>query len=207
MGKLDKKWYSHLWVWLVLIFIVYILASTSEPTQTQQAAVVKQAPASVFTVVVPLPPDETQFINIVSTAQQEVTGADNNMKKGGIKSIRDKSVCKLLTSLNVKDWIATVDTLDSNSDGKGVLAVLLAKDITLKTWNNAISDSFDNTLIKPNSALFNAASSLKVGQQVKFTGKFYRDDDDCIEEGSLSLDGKLSSPEYIFKFSAISRLN
>jgi hypothetical protein len=203
----GKKWYQNWWVGLILIIIIYRLASTSEPTHTQQAPVVQPAPASVPVVVVPLPPDEKQFISIVSTAQQDVSGADNNMKKGGIKSIRDQSICKLLTSLNVKDWIATVDTIDSNSDGKGVLIVSLAKGITFKTWNNAISDSFDHTLIEPNSALFNSASSLRVGQQVKFSGKLFRDNDNCIEEGSLSLDGKLNSPEYIFKFSAISALN
>jgi hypothetical protein len=107
----------------------------------------------------------------------------------------------------VKDWLGTVEKVDSNSDGKGVVAVSLATGITVKTWSNDLSDISENTLIDPHSALFAAAEALKVGQAVRFSGTFFpgnRDDNACLKEGSITLRGKVDEPEYIFKFTALS---
>jgi hypothetical protein len=42
---------------------------------------------------------------------------------------------------------------------------------------------------------------MKTGQLVKFSGTFLpSSDNDCLNESSLTLDGKLESPEFIFRF-------
>ncbi|MDE1891307.1 MAG: hypothetical protein KGI13_02250 [Betaproteobacteria bacterium] len=150
-----------------------------------------------------LPNDEKKFINIVSKAQQDAENANNDMQRGGIFSRRNEALCNLLQDLNISDWIGTVKNLGANSDGKGVLEIELARNISLKTWNNSFSDLDYHTLIDPNEKLFKTASNLIVGQKIALSGNFFRDNDSCLLEGSLTLQGKLSDPEFIFKYSAV----
>lgn len=126
------------------------------------------------------------------------------MQRGGVKAHRDKSLCAQLSSLSVSDWVGTVKTIDSNSDGKGVLAVSLAPDITVQTWNNELSDIGSDTLIQPGTQLFASASAMKTGDLVRFSGTFLPGaEGDCLEEASLTLEGKVESPDFIFRFSGI----
>jgi hypothetical protein len=154
-----------------------------------------------------LPTSEAEFINVVSTAQHSSPQADNDMQRGGIKATRDEGVCRVLASINFRaeDWVGTVTKIDSNSDGKGVMAISLSRDLTLMTWNNDLSDISDNTLIQPRTELFQTASLLKEGQQVAFSGAFIPDREGCIKEASLTLRGKLDDPEFIFRFSSVAR--
>ena len=150
---------------------------------------------------------QEQFIAIVLKSIVDAKGAQNDMQKGGILSSRNNEICKILPSLNVKNWIGTVKKVDSNSDGKGVLYVSIAKDVSVQTWNNALSDIFDKTLLEPNSAIFNKASNLKTGQKVQFDGNFFSDEEKCVQESSITLDGKLDEPEFVFKFHDINPLD
>jgi hypothetical protein len=85
-----------------------------------------------------------------------------------------------------------------------VLAIEIGKDIVIKTWNNAVSDAGDKTLIDPASPLFSKASSLAEGKQVVFSGTFRPSSTDCVKEGSLTMNGSLMEPEFIFRFSDVS---
>jgi uncharacterized protein YecT (DUF1311 family) len=89
---------------------------------------------------------------------------------------------------------------------KGVLSVSIAPDILVKTWNNDLSDLIDRTLIQPGTPLFEAASSMAAGQYVTFSGLLYRGSDgDCVKEASLTLKGKVTEPEFIFRFDKLAR--
>ena len=156
----------------------------------------------------PYPPIEKQFIEIVSKAQQESHNADNDMMRGGIKNVRDKALCSLFTNLSIENWIGKIKSLDANSDGKGVLEIEIAQSIVIKTWNNSLSDISDNTLLDPSSKLFQSLSLMKRGNKVQFSGRFFNGiEGDCIEEGSLTLTGKINEPEFILSFSDVSDLN
>jgi hypothetical protein len=151
-----------------------------------------------------LPPLEAKLVQITSEAQEASRVVENDMQRGGIKNKRDKDICALMKSLAVQHWVGTVKTVDANSDGKGVLAIQIAEDVFVKTWNNALSDITDQTLIDPNTELFKVASSMQSGQSVNFSGRFFTGTEgDCIEESSLTLRGKLRQPEFIFKFSSV----
>jgi uncharacterized protein len=155
-----------------------------------------------------LPADEAALVRVVSDSQQESAAAENDMQRGGIKRKRDTAICSMMSSRSVNDWIGTIETIDANSDGKGVLALSLAKDITVKTWNNDFSDMRDGTLIEPNTSLFRTVSSMKVGRTVRFSGHFFGGSEgDCLKEGSMTLSGKLRAPEFIFLFSNVSSLS
>ncbi|MCP9626660.1 hypothetical protein NML43_06130 [Rhodopseudomonas palustris] len=154
-----------------------------------------------------LPNAELALISTVENARDAYAAGANDMAKGSARPARAKGLCSLMKSPVAKDWIGELATLSSNSDGWGVLAVKINSNIVLKTWNNAVSDAADKTLIDPNSPVFKKAAVLRTGQRVKFSGQFIRDQTDCFREGSLTLKGSLTQPEYIFRFSDIELLD
>ncbi len=146
---------------------------------------------------------ESTFIAIVAEAQRANKGVENGTQRGGIKATREKKLCEAMTSLRVTNWIETMASIDANSDGKGVLKVDLAKNITIKTWDNELSDIRSKILIEPGTPLFNIVSTLKMGQVIKFSGTFLKGNGgNCLSESSLRLSGKLRDPKFIFRFSA-----
>ncbi len=154
-----------------------------------------------------LPVSEAAFIDVVSTTQHGSPQAENDMQRGGVKTTRDEGVCRVLAAIGFRaeDWIGAVTKIDSKSDGNGVMAMSLSKDLTVMTWNNDLSDIGDNTLIQPRTELFETASLLKEGQPVAFSGTFIPDTENCIKESSITLRGKLDNPEFIFRFFSIAR--
>lgn len=179
------------------------LAAQEEQKQKEQAA--KQAEELFYTI----PSDETSFIKAVQSASESFANATNDLAKGGTRRERAKAVCMAIPSPSIKDWIGTITELTTNGDGLGVLSVKLSDNISVKTWNNAVSDVFDKTLIDPDSSVFKVLSQLKKGDKIKFSGQFTKDHNktDCYHEASVSLAGSMEEPEYIFKFSSISTYN
>jgi hypothetical protein len=101
-------------------------------------------------------------------------------------------------------YLRTV-AVDSNSEGKGVLAITLDNGITVETGNNSLSDMGDRTLIDPGTKLFADASTMKIGQRVAFSGDFASETDGaCIRELASTLRAKVEQPEFVFRFSAVS---
>ncbi|HAU3134302.1 TPA: hypothetical protein JDD40_000257 [Salmonella enterica subsp. diarizonae] len=152
------------------------------------------------------PDKEVKFIRLVEDAKNSAKDASNDMQKGGIKSDRDDAICNLLTSKTVKGWIGIVDDIDSNSDGLGVLSIKIARDVFVQTSNNAISDIGYGTLIDPHSPVFKKASTLKKGDLVMFSGRFFASEDSgCLGEWSMTLNGKIKKPEFVFKFTDVNK--
>jgi cell division septation protein DedD len=181
---------------LVVVVLVIVYAIDSKTSQ----------PSGMGGVASVLPATETSFIQAVDKARKDSGSAENDMQKGGIKAARDNTICSTLTSLEVPDWVGTVKTVDSNSDGKGVLEIEIAPNILVKTWNNALSDIGTDTLIQPGTPLFESASAMEPGQLVTFSGRFFPGmSGDCFDESSLTLDGKLQSPEFIFRFATLAK--
>ena len=108
------------------------------------------------------------------------------MAQGAARPARAKEICAAFKDLQVSKWLGEVETLSSNTDGLGVLSIQIAQGISIKTWNNALSDSEDRTLIDPDSTVFKQAIALKKGQKVTFGGQFFRNPTDCIREGSFT---------------------
>ncbi|MGU3326094.1 hypothetical protein ACLBXB_04075 [Methylobacterium mesophilicum] len=160
-------------------------------------------PASVEAPPVVLPAQQQAFIKIIDQARRQYAQASNDMAKGAARPARAENICALLASPQISNWIGKVKTLSSNGDGKGVLSIEISKDLEIKTWNNAVSDTFDRTLIEPKSQLFQSASMLREGQQVQFSGSFIKDRSDCFRESSMSLAGSIRDPEFVFRFTSI----
>ena len=150
-----------------------------------------------------MPDIERQFIAAVENARSVYKAGSNDMAKGAARPMRGKDLCALLRSPTVSHWVGRVTKLSTNGDGKGVLAIQIDSEISIKTWNNAVSDVADSTLIDPGSPLFAKASALAEGQLVFFSGSFRTNSTDCVKESSLTMRGSLMEPEFIFRFSDI----
>jgi hypothetical protein len=114
---------------------------------------------------------QQQFLSIISDFAQKYDAAPNDMAKGALRPQRAKAICALLKDLTIKDWVGTVSKLSSNNEGKGVLVIGLNEQTRVQTWNNALSDISDKTLIQPGTALHEAAVQLSEGQRVVFSGR------------------------------------
>jgi hypothetical protein len=93
--------------------------------------------------------------------------------------------------------------LATNTEGKGVVAIKIGDDAYVKTWNNSFSDLAHNTLVDTDSAVFRKLSSIKEGDRIKFSDRFFTSKVDCIREASLTLRGSLREPEFIVRFTKI----
>lgn len=193
----TKKW----WFWLIVIVVISKVFSSGE-NKNAPASASDNSVAPVATT--PLPPEEMAFIQITQSAQKKSGEAVNDMQKGGVKAEREKEICKIIKG-PVKDWVGQLVTIDANSEGRGVVGIEIAEKIKVLTWNNDLSDTNYGTLLKPDSEIFKKVSAMKVGQTVKFSGDFFTSDEEgeCLKEGSMTLDGKIADPEYVFKFKKI----
>lgn len=149
------------------------------------------------------PPGETAFIAAIKNAYQSYNAAENDMAKGAARPARKKAICRLLPNMQAIDWVGKISKLTTNGDGKGVLVINIDDDVSVKTWNNSLSDISDHTLIDPESNLYRQAVRLRVGQIVRFSGQFIKNDTDCIREASLTMNGSMRAPEFILQFSDI----
>lgn len=152
------------------------------------------------------PDNQSQFVSKIVTHREDYRSAQNDLAKGATRISRKQEICRIVNDTTNGEWAGVVDTLSSNGDGYGVLAVKIAPDILLKTWNNSLSDLGSGTLIEPGSDIHTTAAQLAVGDHVKFTGTFLSDDIDCITESSLTLDGSMTAPEFIVRFRSIRKI-
>lgn len=206
--KKFLKWMGGLF--LLALVVQGIKASQEDTPNSSQTSTSKvQISSTSLEPTFPIPDDQAKFVQAVQKGQNANKVATNDMQKGGARATREKELCSLLLVPGIANWVGDVYSISSNSDGKGVLEVTIGPDVYVKTWNNAFSDVLHHTMIDPGTSLFDEASQLKEGQKISFSGSFVRDTRDsigCFYESSLTLDGKLSEPEFIFRFSDVSPL-
>jgi hypothetical protein len=152
------------------------------------------------------PASQRSFLQVVINSRQAFNNAPNDMQKGATRPARAQSLCAGLPSGLFENWAGKITRLSSNNEGRGVLAIEIGTDVELKTWNNSVSDAGDNTLIAPTSALFNSVSAMRVGQLVRVSGMLVRERTDCFKEGSMTVSGAMTEPEFIVRFSRVEPL-
>lgn len=158
-------------------------------------------------VIASYPSQEREFVNLLTSYIAKTKKADNDLQIASLKSERDSRICEIIkTNKNAINWSGVIRDLNSNQDGKGVISVEIAKGVTLKTWNNSFSDTGDETLIPQETPLFKEALSLKIGDKIKFSGEFITRRNECFREVSMTQNGGMKEPEFIFKFSNLSEL-
>jgi hypothetical protein len=190
------------------------LTAAEQATQEQAERQAKTPPEQYDTTLTAeqsanpgMPQSEKAFLVAVETGRGTYAAGKNEMAKGAARPIRARAICSFFgPRIPIDDWIGTVSALSSNGDGKGVLAIEIGRDVFVKTWNNAVSDIVDETLLEPGSSIYTQALSLAKRQRVRFSGMFLDSPTDCVKESSLTLHGSLTEPEFIFRFSGVASL-
>jgi hypothetical protein len=184
------------------------LVAPSAPSATVSPPQAKATPISTAQRMQGLmPPGQDALLVILQAARQQYAAGQNDMAKGAARPARARSICGSLTSQAVSSWVGKVNSLSTNSEGKGVLKLEIGPDAYVKTYNNSLSDIGSKSLIEPNSQMYADAVKLSEGQIVAFSGNFLRSDTDCIEESSISIRGSIDKPEFIMVFKSISPVN
>ena len=157
-----------------------------------------------------LPGDQTQFINIVESFYQPYKEAPNELKKSALRTDRKTALEKFTPNRTVNNWIGRIKEMTTNSSGDAHIALHLegSKAIVIKTWNNSLSDLMDGTLIIHGSPLYNNLINLSKGDLVRFSGNFFHGGNslDFLRETSITEEGSMTEPDFIFKFTNAEKL-
>jgi len=151
----------------------------------------------------PIPDQQQKFLSLLDDFAARYKAAPNEMAQGALRPQRAKAICTLIKNPRVTNWVGTVQKLSSNNEGKGILYVSMSRIANANTWNSALSDMGDRTLIQPGTKLHEAAIQLSRKQTIIFSGTFVGSDKDCFKESSLTQRGTMTNPDFIFRFSSV----
>ncbi|HGI5213703.1 TPA: hypothetical protein ACJTPC_001730 [Providencia alcalifaciens] len=180
---------------VVIIIGLYLYGNFDEKTKPNQD------------IEISYPKSESDFVNITKSYIKKTNDAKNDLQIAALKSDRNKQICKKFNGdFKVNNWVGKVVKLGSSSSGKGSIDIELSKNIKIGTWSNDFSDGRYSTLIDQETTLFNKALGLNKGDLVRFSGTFIKDTDECIREKSVTQNGGMTEPEFIFRFSDISKI-
>ncbi len=109
------------------------------------------------------PSDQKIFVTVVGEFINKFKSAKNEIQQSTLRDRRKESISNILQNRTIHNWEGAVSNLRTNSDGDAVLRVSLSKNITIKTWNNSLSDIGSNTMIKKGSNLYSKLWDLSEG--------------------------------------------
>lgn len=187
---------------ILAAIIVAVIFRPADEKKAQTAAVsasapVASEPAAPAVPEHPWPDDQKAFIEAVTSAIGDYDAAPNELKKSSIRLARDRAVKGVMGDGKFSGWVVALDDLGTNGDGDAYVSFKIeGEPITLKTWNNGLSDISDHTMIKNGSALYEVLAGLNKGDLVKLSGRILR-------EGSLTEAGSVTDPEYLVRIAAV----
>ena len=112
-------------------------------------------------------------------------------------------MCALMTGGHVDNWVGKIHDIGANNDGFAYVEVEIAPSVAVQTWNNAFSDTGDNTLIKPEQAFFQTLVPMKTGTKITFSGDFLQESGSCLKKANLTQTFYGIDPNFIFRFSNV----
>ena len=209
-GAKQKKLSVTRWVLIILavLMIIGVMNSHDVKKSSSQSDTKTQAPQTERqTLESQIPEDQLKFVKVVTNSVSGFRGAKNELQQSILRDQRKEEISAALRRYTVNSWVGTINQLETNADGKAILSVRISPDITVKTWNNALSDINSKTLIEKNNPVYSSLLNLSNGQRVKFTGSFFPSETDFIEETSLTIDGSMRNPEFLFSFKSLTLIN
>lgn len=151
------------------------------------------------------PKDQTAFATVIGDAKKDFDAIDVEQQMD-IQPKRAAAICKALPKPEVKNWVGAIQAADADSGGRLTVTVTLPDGTLVKTWNNAMSDLDDNTLVAAGTPLAAAFGKLKPGDAIRFAGTFFADDADCYRSTRLALGQSVKEPSFLFRFTSVEKL-
>jgi RNA polymerase subunit RPABC4/transcription elongation factor Spt4 len=204
---------SRVWKWVgggfATLVVVAAIAGPQKPkvqatgTSGQQASV-KASEADA--AIAQLPEKQNKFISVITDYKARFEAAGNELQESASRDQRRTSILGVLGSqMGAEAWTGTLRKLETNTEGKAIITVRVAPDLDVLTWNNALTDSLYSTMIEKSSPVYETLMNMSVGDKVKFSGNFIRAEEDGILEGSMTIKGAMTAPEFLFQFTKISK--
>jgi len=199
--------------------LVSIITRNHDRPVASTEPIVREAPASATPHSAPLPvvasppvvepslpADEINFISAVRSFRARYQHAPNEFQKSDIRGERGQFLAGTLPDRSAQDWVGQIAFMETTSGGDGILSVKLpgGDRIRVETLNNNFLGLGMGTLIPHGSALYDQVAKLAVGTTVIFSGIFGPGDRDYLEEMSMTEEGSMTDPEFLFKFTNIS---
>lgn len=160
-----------------------------------------------------IPPIQKSFTSMIESFIPVYNAADTEIRKTNVRFERKHSILQYFAgsgSLRFQGWVGEVSKLTTESDGEAYVSIKLrgAKTV-IETWNNSFSDSSPKTMISRSDAIYPSLMDIKEGNEVTVSGAFIADGvgQDYVREASLTEDGAMTSPEFIVRFSQITKGN
>lgn len=187
-----------------MVFIVIFQTVASGCSKSDSAAQAKAASGNNIKYTLDVRPEfQIKFEEICANYVSEYNKGENELQKSRTRNNR-KQALQQLKNRSVINWIGTIDSLQTNSEGKAIVSIKINDNLSVKTWNNAFSDLGSNTLIPMDSALYKKLeTNVKKGSKVRFSGSLFSGNEDYYEETSVSESGSMLDPEFLIKFSDI----
>ncbi|WP_421579754.1 hypothetical protein [Shinella sp. M31] len=153
-----------------------------------------------------LPKTQLAFLDVVADYQARFRSASSELQQSASRDERRTALLNAFGSrLTVDGWLGTLHKLETNTEGKAIVTIRLAPNVDLKTWNNALSDVMHETMIEKGTPLYTALMEMAVDDPVMVSGSFVHSDQDGAWETSMTIDGSMTAPEFLFHFSTISK--
>lgn len=177
-------------------------SSSGDPSAATAAP--RQTPDPVPAPSRRVPAEQEAFVALIREYEDRYDTAETDLQRANVRVQRRQALCDLIPDRTVTDWVGEVDTIGGNSDGDAYLDIEIADDIHIGTWNNRLSDLFDDTLVLATDPLYDTLLALRVGERVTFSGEFMSTSDECLRTSNLTEAFDMSRPDFKFKFSAVS---
>jgi len=150
------------------------------------------------------PAAQLKFVQTVDKAKTAIRDAETDLQESVALRARDKALCAILGKNNATNWTGLIGRIGANGEGKAYVTVDIGDDMKVSTWNNALSDFMDDTLIPTTSSFFDDLVALKKGDPVTFSGTFLSSSDSCLKKSNLTDLFYGRDPDFVFRFSDVS---
>jgi len=144
-----------------------------------------------------LPAQQQNFLKLLAnTNGNGATGAGPRSPPAG------KPVCE--SPVTATDWQGKVRSSYVLVNGKVALAVEVAWQVVVRT---ADGFSAGGDFIRPDAPFYGKVTTLTTGETVKFSGRFEKDENNCLRQGAPTADRRTpDAREFLFVFDDVSPL-
>lgn len=113
-------------------------------------------------------------------------------------------MCAASANGSMINWTGKIVEIGANNDGLAHVTIEIAEGLKVQTWNNAFSDSMDNTLIPPSAPFFGTLTSLSEGALVNFSADSVASDASCLKGTNMTDVFYAVDPNFLVRISDVS---
>jgi hypothetical protein len=119
-----------------------------------------------------MPKAESDFIATIQDARTVFDIQTDKARKSALVKEMEKRWTAILPGGRLHGWVGQIVEVGANKAGKLHIAIRIADNVNLMTWEKAITDLGHGTLIGPRSPLYPVLSAMKPGDTVRFDGRY-----------------------------------